>query len=203
MTSTIEKELFARQGLRFLRWTRHLFLVLGVTMLSYVGITLLYAKFDQQAANDSLDQEILADNRKADIPSERAVKEGEVLGRIEIPRLGLKVAILQGTSSATLRAGAGHIEGTPLPGERGNTGIAGHRDTWFRDLKDVRASDEILVETATGVGRYQVDWIQITNPADVGILAPSNEYALTLVTCFPFHFIGAAPERFVVHAHKL
>jgi sortase A len=132
-----------------------------------------------------------------------AVKEGDVLGRIEIPRLGMSVAILEGTTSRTLRLGAGHIEGTALPGEPGNIGIAGHRDTYFRELKDIHASDEIRIQTATGLTRYEVDWIQITAPSDTAILAPSTKPAITLVTCYPFHFIGAAPERYVVHAHQL
>jgi sortase A len=130
-------------------------------------------------------------------------KEGDVLGRIEIPRLGVKVAILEGTTSQTLRLGVGHIEGTALPGENGNIGIAGHRDTYFRALKDIRTNDEIQIQTATGLSRFAVDSVQIVDPGDIGVLAPSAEPALTLVTCYPFHFIGAAPKRFVVHAHIL
>jgi len=97
----------------------------------------------------------------------------------------------------------GHIEGTALPGGPGNIGIAGHRDTYFRVLKDIRKDDEILIQTITGIARYQVDWIQITAPSDGGIVFPATESSLTLVTCYPFHFIGAAPERFVVHAREL
>jgi sortase A len=132
-----------------------------------------------------------------------AVKEGDILGRIEIPRLKVSVIILQGTTSQTLRLGVGHIDGTAFPGEPGNIGIAGHRDTFFRALKDIRSDDEILLYTSTGIVRYDVDWTRITAPRDVGILAPATESALTLVTCYPFHYIGAAPQRFIVHAHKL
>jgi sortase (surface protein transpeptidase) len=95
------------------------------------------------------------------IPPLAAAKEGDVLGRIEIPRLGMTVAILEGTTSQTLRLGVGHIEGTALPGEPGNIGIAGHRDTYFRALKDIRAKDEIQIETATGLSRYEVESVQI------------------------------------------
>jgi sortase A len=122
-------------------------------------------------------------------------KEGDVLGRIEIPRLGVKVAILEGTTSQTLRLGVGHIEGTALPGENGNIGIAGHRDTYFRALKDIRTNDEIQIQTATGLSRFAVDSVEIVDPGDIGVLAPSAGPALTLVTCYPFHFIGAAPKR--------
>jgi sortase A len=135
-------------------------------------------------------------------PPAAVVKEGDLLGRIEIPRLGMKVAILEGTRSRTLRLGVGHIGGTALPGEPGNIGIAGHRDTFFRGLKDIRASDEIQIQTATGLSDYEVDWVKIVPPDDTAVLAPSAESDLTLVTCYPFYFIGAAPQRFVVHARK-
>ena len=131
-----------------------------------------------------------------------AAKAGDILGRIEIPRIGLSVIVLEGTESRTLKHGVGHIQGTALPGEPGNIGIAGHRDTYFRGLKDVRASDEIQIQTAAGITRYEVDWIQITVPSDVSIVSSATGSALTLVTCYPFHYIGAAPERFVVHAHR-
>lgn len=131
------------------------------------------------------------------------VKEGDVLGRIEIPRLGVKVVILQGTTSQTLRLGVGHIDGTALPGETGNIGIAGHRDTYFRALKDIRTDDEIQIQTATGLSSYKVDSVQIVAPDDTGVLAPSAGSAITLVTCYPFYFIGAAPERFIVHARRV
>lgn len=102
-----------------------------------------------------------------------------------------------------LRLGAGHIEGTPLPGEPGNSGIAGHRDTFFRELKDIRRNDEIQIQTATGLLRYEVDWVKVVEPNDTTVLEPSTaESTLTLVTCYPFYFVGPAPNRFVVHARK-
>jgi sortase A len=131
------------------------------------------------------------------------VKKGDVLGRMDIPRLGVSVAVLQGTNSRVLRLGAGHIEGTPLPGEAGNSGIAGHRDTFFRELKDIRSNDEIQLQTATGFFRYEVDWAKVVAPDDVSVLSPSAESALTLVTCYPFYLVGPAPRRFVVRAHQV
>jgi sortase A len=122
---------------------------------------------------------------------------------MEIPRLGLSVAVLQGTNSRMLRLGVGHIEGTPLPGEPGNREIAGHRDTFFRELKDVRRNDEIEFQTATGVFRYQVDWVKVAASDDTSVLTPSTEAALTLVTCYPFYFVGPAPNRFVVRATQV
>jgi sortase A len=202
MTSTTQRERFADQASRFLRWTRRLFLITGILAISYVALTLLNARVYQNAASHALEQQIRADEQHAPSQSKSAVKEGGVLGKLDIPRLGLSVAVLQGTTSKTLLLGVGHIEGTALPGEAGNIGIAGHRDTYFRVLKDIRRDDEIRLQTTSGVARYEVDWIQITAPGDGGIVANSSESALTLVTCYPFHYIGSAPERFVVHAHR-
>jgi sortase A len=190
------------RGRSFLRWVRTLLFIAGALAIFYVVLTLLHAKLYQEAAGSALDQQITAQDQHKVSLSRSVAREGDVLGRIEIPRLGVMVAILEGTTSQTLRLGVGHIEGTALPGEPGNIGIAGHRDTYFRALKDIRTNDEIQIETATGLTRYQVDWTQIVAPGDTEILAPSTISAITLVTCYPFHFIGPAPERFIVHAHK-
>ena len=102
-----------------------------------------------------------------------------------------------------LRLGAGHIEGTALPWETGNSGIAGHRDTFFRELKDIQRNDEIQIQTATGLFRYQVDWMRVVEPGDTTVLEPSyKESTVTLVTCYPFYFVGSAPKRVVVRAHR-
>ena len=187
---------------RLLRWSSYVFSLLGVFFLTYVGLTLLEARFFQAKANHLLEQQIqTADDRRL-IVAKPAVHEGDVLGRIDIPRLGLSVAIVQGTSSRLLRLGAGHIEGTPLPGEAGNSGIAGHRDTFFRALRNVQPNDEIQLQTATGLLRYEVDWVKVVAPDDISVLAPSVNSEITLVTCYPFQFIGSAPNRFVVHARK-
>jgi sortase A len=176
--------------------------IIGAFMLTYVALTLLYAKHYQQVAGNALDKQIFAEEQhKSGLPQAMA-KEGDVLGRIEIPRLKLRVAILEGTTAHTLRLGVGHIEGTAFPGTAGSIGIAGHRDTYFRSLKDIRKNDDILIQTAAGISTYEVDWIRITDSADTGILAPTASSGLTLVTCYPFHYIGAAPERYVVHAHR-
>jgi sortase A len=186
----------------FLRWTQRFLFVAGALAVSYVALALLHAKLYQQAAGNTLDRQIHAQEQQNVSLSSADAKEGDVLGRIEIPRLGVMVAILQGTSTQTLRLGVGHIAGTALPGELGNIGIAGHRDTYFRALKDIRAGDEIRIQTATGLSLYEVDSVQIVAPDDIGVLAPSAASAITLVTCYPFYFIGAAPQRFVVHARS-
>jgi sortase A len=202
MIPATRKPRHAIRGRLFIRWTRWLFFAAGALAASYVALTLLQAKLYQKAADNTLKQrQNEQEQHKIRLPK-AVTKEGDLLGLIEIPRLGLKVAILEGTTSPTLRLGVGHIGGTALPGEPGNIGIAGHRDTFFRDLRDIRTSDEIQIQTATGLSRYQVDSVQIVSPRDIGVLAASAESAITLVTCYPFHYIGAAPERFVVHAHE-
>jgi sortase A len=202
MTPAIEQQTFAMRGRLFLRWMQRFFLVTGILAVSYVALSLLSAKLYQQAAGKALDKQIHAEERHETGAAQAAAKQGDVLGSIEIPRLGVAVAILEGTTSQTLRLGVGHIEGTALPGEPGNIGIAGHRDTYFRALKDIRTKDEIQIQVATGLTRYEVDSVQIVGSRDTGVLASSPGSAITLVTCYPFHFIGAAPQRFVVHARR-
>lgn len=176
----------------------------GVGALGYVGFTMLEARRYQESAKKSLATQIQNAGRLDANPIRRPVEMGDVLGRIDIPRLGVSVAVLEGTSSRTLRLGAGHVAGTALPGETGNSGIAGHRDTFFRELKDIRKDDEIQIQTATGLLRYQVDWARVVGPNDTSVLAPSTAGStLTLVTCYPFYYVGPAPNRFVVRARRI
>jgi sortase A len=176
----------------------------GSIALAYVGLTLLEAGLYQASAKRSLEDQIRAHEEsrgpiRSIVP---IVKAGDVLGRIDVPRIGLSVAVVEGTKPQMLRLGAGHIEGTPLPGEAGNIGIAGHRDTFFRRIRDIRRDDEIQIQTPTELLRYQVDWVRVVGPNDISVLAPSSESTLTLVTCYPFQFLGSAPQRFIVRAHQ-
>jgi sortase A len=122
------------------------------------------------------------------------------LGRLDISRLDLSVMLLDGIDDSALRFGVGHIPGTALPGQPGNLGIAGHRDTFFRGLARIRQDDEITVKTLNEEYRYIVDAIRIVNPEDVEVLEDSGRPMLTLVTCYPFYSLGPAPRRFVVQA---
>ena len=187
---------------RFLRWSRRLLFMTGILAVGYVGFTLLDARLYQVSAKRSLETQIQLAKASHGIRLSPAVKQGDMLGRLDIPRIGLSVAVLQGTSSRTLRLGAGHIPGSPLPGTIGNSAIAAHRDTFFRALKDIREQDEIQFQTAAGLFRYQVDWVKVVEPDDISVLAASTEAEITLVTCYPFYFLGAAPKRFVVRAHR-
>jgi sortase A len=133
---------------------------------------------------------------------ESAVPEGSPLGRIEIGTIGLSAMILEGTDGKTLRRAVGHIPGTALPGQQGNIAIAGHRDTFFRGLRNIHQDDEITLTTLNGTSRYRVDFTQVVEPEDIAVLDHSDEAILTLVTCYPFYFVGPAPQRFIVRAHR-
>lgn len=125
---------------------------------------------------------------------------GSVMGRLEIPSLDLSVMLLHGTDDWTLNRAVGHIEGTSLPGEKGNLGIAGHRDGFFRCLKDIQKDTNITLTTLKGRFQYRVRDINIARPSDVKYLAPTPSPTLTLVTCYPFHYVGDAPKRYIVTA---
>jgi sortase A len=119
---------------------------------------------------------------------------------LSIPKIHLEVPILEGTDDVSLNRAVGHIIGTPKPGEEGNIGIAGHRDGFFRGLKDVVMGDTIEIMTQKETNTYVVDQTIIVNPTDVSVLAPRTRSSLTLVTCYPFYFVGSAPQRYIVQA---
>lgn len=122
------------------------------------------------------------------------------LAVLRIPRTGLEVPVLEGTDDWTLNRAVGHIADTAVPGADGNSGIAGHRDGFFRGLKDIKSGDEMSLETPRGQETYRIERIWIVDPTDVSVLDPTPSRAITLVTCYPFYFIGSAPQRFIVRA---
>jgi sortase A len=133
-------------------------------------------------------------------PVAPAPAAGTVLGRLEAPSVKLSTVVLEGSDDGTLSRGSGHIEDTPMPGQPGNVGIAGHRDTTFRALRNIHVGDPLDYKTADRVYRYRISKTLIVGPDDVYVLDPTAEPALTLVTCYPFEFIGHAPRRFIVRA---
>jgi sortase A len=143
--------------------------------------------------------------RSTNVPGHsRSVTPRELIGRIIIPRLGVQGIVKEGVDDKTLRRAVGHVPGTAMPGEDGNVGLAAHRDTFFRGLKDVRKGDRIRIETSDGNYEYQVDSIRIVQPNDVEVLASTRDHrALTLVTCYPFYYVGNAPRRFIVRAKQV
>lgn len=122
------------------------------------------------------------------------------LAILRIPKLRLTVPILRGTDDWTLNRAVGHIDDTALPGTDGNSGVAGHRDGFFRGLKDIGPDDVIELETLRGTEAYRVERIWVVDPDDVSVLDPTPARSLTLVTCYPFYHVGAAPQRYIVRA---
>jgi sortase A len=190
---------------RLLRWSRDTFLVAGVLALGYCGFVLLDTKIYQAYQTVRFEEQLNAVRPAIAAAGALPVAAipGGALGRIEIPRIGLTAMIMEGTDGRTLRRAVGHIRGTPLPGQQGNAAIAGHRDTFFRPLRNVQHDDEITLTTLNGTYRYVVDSAQVVAPEDRQVLDDSSESVLTLVTCYPFYFVGPAPKRFIVRAHKM
>lgn len=207
------------------RWSRNLLLSLGILALAYCGFVLLDTRL-YQAGQTQRFQQVLEVSRPlaggpeglppdAPLHSDPAIAEsppvqpgystgeGFPLGRIEISRLGLAAMIQAGTDEGTLQRAVGHFAETPLPGRQGNVALAGHRDTFFRALRDIRVDDEITLTTLDGSFRYRVAFTKVVSADAVYVLAGSADPILTLVTCYPFHFVGPAPKRFIVRAHMI
>jgi len=128
---------------------------------------------------------------------------GVPLAVLKIPTIDLVVPVLEGTDELTLNRGVGHVEGTARPGSAGNVGIAGHRDGFFRGLKDVAVGDRLDLVTVDGAESFQVESISIVPPEDVAVLDPTSRPTVTLVTCYPFYFVGHAPRRYIVRAVRV
>ena len=124
----------------------------------------------------------------------------EVLGILEIPRLDLEVPLYDGASDLHMNLGIARIEGTAMPGDDGNMGVAGHRDGYFRVLKEIKFGDEMIVNSGTALRRYRVEELMIVEPSAVEVLDDTEDTSITLVTCYPFYFVGHAPQRFIVRA---
>jgi sortase A len=179
-----------------LHWAFYIFLAAGLFAVGYAGYTIADAQAYQAIQLRKFDHD-------APIVEPHLPRIGEPVGEIEIPRLALKAVILQGDSSQVLRRGVGHLPRTPMPGEWGNVGLAGHRDSFFRPLRQIRPGDIITLRTLKGEFQYRVESTRIVSPTDIAVLAATDKRELTLVTCFPFNYVGSAPHRFVVRALQL
>jgi len=219
----IRPEISAARMRSLRRWGRRFLLTAGLLMLAYVGFTLaqtrLYQAYETQqfeAARQTLRPPV---NGGLHVPASGPVVTyanpgdaagtgiapagGTPLGQIQIPSVGLAAIILQGDDATTLRLGIGHIPGTALPGQSGNVALAGHRDTFFRALRLLHDGDAITLTTLSGTYLYRVASLRVVTPQDTGVLASSDASTLTLVTCFPFYFVGPAPKRFIVRAKRV
>lgn len=199
----------SRRTLRdFLRWAHRALFAGGVLALGYCGFVLIDSWIFQRRASEELERRLSRERTGSEAPKGSAVRPPAIgadglLGRIRIERLGLSAIVFEGTDRTTLRRAAGHIPRTGLPGEPGNIGIAGHRDSFFRPLKDIVKEDVITLTTLRGEFRYRVVSMRVVAPTEVSVLAPTAQEVLTLVTCYPFYFVGSAPERFIVRAERI
>jgi sortase A len=174
----------------------------AVLLLSYCALILAEGWLFQRGERAQLEQlrHDRAETSGSVIPAPAAA--GGLIGRMEIPRLGLSVMVVEGVGTRALRRAAGHIPGTALPGQPGNVGISAHRDTFFRPLRKIQKNDVITFTTALGDYRYRVRSTKVVRPRDVEVLHAGGTEILTLVTCYPFYFVGPAPSRFIVQAER-
>lgn len=131
------------------------------------------------------------------------VRAGGLVGMLDVPRLKLTTPVIEGDDDRTLKRAVGHLPDTPLPWQDGNSALAGHRDGLFRPLKDIKIGDEIRFRTSREELRYKVTATSIVKPDDVSVLDQRKKSSLTLITCYPFYYVGNAPKRFIIHAERL
>ena len=210
------------RGIRGLGRLQRLLLIFGISLASlYLGNLVYSAVYSrasmqsfwisQASAQTALEEHPQAQGSPPDLSlwSLKRIKAYQAsllanvpppLGVLDIPSLRLQVPILEGTDDLTLDRSVGHIAGTAWLTDGGNIGIAGHRDGFFRALKDIHVGDAIDLHSQQGSTHYLVDEIEIVPPDDVSVLGPRAKSSLTLVTCYPFYFVGSAPLRYIVHA---
>jgi sortase A len=188
------------------RIARYAGLVLTIGGLLLIGYALyegfsgtIYQAWQGRKLDRELDTTVPPAPAAPHRPSMRYEK-GSAIGRLEIPRLGLSVVVLEGSDHAALRLGVGRVPDSSLPDEPGNVVLAGHRDTFFRSLREIRPGDQISLRTTAGTFAYTVNWTRVVKPTDTSVIMPTPSQALTLVTCYPFYYVGPAPERFIVRA---
>ena len=173
-----------------LRISSFVFVAAGVAILSYTGLVRAEAWIYQRWGA-----------REVERPAKGA--PAGLVGRIAIRRVGISAVVAEGSDETTLSRAVGHIAGTAMPGEPGNVGLAGHRDTFFRSLRNIRAGDLIVLTTPHGEFQYSAVSIKVVKPKALDLLDPPSEEILTLVTCYPFYFVGSAPNRFIVRAERV
>ena len=179
-----------------LRGACYFFLAIGLLAMGYAGFV-----FADSHAYQALEMKKFKQASRLSEP--RNLVEGDVIGEIQVPRLRLNAMVVQGDSPANLKRAVGHLIKSALPGEWGNVALAGHRDTFFRPLRDIRLGDEIRFKTRERSFEYRVESIEVVAPTDIRVLKSSTGHDLTLLTCFPIYYIGPAPKRLVVRAREV
>ena len=206
-----------RSGLGVMQW---LFATLGVVCLAWYGAVTYRASQYQRAESERLERAMeqqteqrgTLESEPLESPTiERAPEpvssmgkpDHQLIGRLEIPRLNLSVMVVDGDDDDTLKVAAGHLPDTPMPWEFGNSAVAGHRDSFFRPLSQIKLNDRLQLTTPHGEFHYAVSKLRVVEPNDLSVLAPTGRSSLTLVTCYPFSFVGRAPKRLVIRADHI
>jgi sortase A len=194
----------ARGGLRLaLRWLEGALFIGALACVTWLGITWGHATLYQLYAKNEMDRLATPGLPAVGMPAASLSTHDSLIGVLAIPNVGLSVAVVEGDDARALRIAAGHLPDTPLPWETGNSAIAGHRDTFFRVLERVRGGDDLSLATRRGTLRYRVVAVSVVEPDDLSVLGTSTKADLTLITCYPFHYVGPAPRRFVVQAERI
>lgn len=192
---------------RIVRWIERGLAAIGVVCLIWAGTVSMSAVVYQGRQRVLLERHISSvQEPEANHAPNAGVRPAEFagsIGRLEIPRIGLSAVVAEGDDEHTLKIAVGHLPDTPLPWQEGNVALAGHRDTFFRPLRRISVGDDIRLTTPRGDYRYQVTRQTVVDPEELWVLDASSGAALTLITCYPFDFVGPAPRRFVVHAERI
>ena len=182
------------------RWMQRISIAAGFIILGYCAADWLNSRMQQAAGNRELDRIL---NQQPETAVQSTIPEGDLVGKVEIPNLHLSAVVFQGTSDRILDRGIGHLDGSALPGETGNVVLAAHRDTFFRSLRNIHQGDEITFTTPSGPREYEVESTEIVDPTDISVAGKTANPTLTLITCYPFYFVGHAPKRFIVKARDM
>jgi sortase A len=195
------------RGFAHLGRVQFAFWIAGALLCSLCAGAYLERCFYQAAENRRLEEALRShETRPAPVPSSRQELRraaGSLVGRLEIPRLQLSAIVLEGSDNRTLSRGVGRIPETADPGDDGNVVLSAHRDSFFRPLRQIRAGDRVTLQTPMGLYRYVVEWTAVVNPSDTASLKATPDRSLTLVTCYPFRYVGPAPQRFIVRARQV
>lgn len=188
---------------RVLTWLERALWSLAVVCLGWVGWSYSDAFLYQQWADATFEGAVAASspNAEASTPVFEAT-EGEPVARVRIPRLDLSVVVAEGTTDGVLRRAAGRLGGSAAPGSDGNVVVAAHRDSFFRPLEHIEIGDEVLLDGPGGSDVYTVEWTRIVDPTALEVTEDPGYPSLTLVTCYPFRYLGSAPQRFIVRARR-
>jgi sortase A len=194
--------------MRGLRWriAESVFLIAGLALLDWYIWSRAGAVVYQAYENYLFRGQLREEQKSPPVvpaPTPPRSHRNDLVGRLEVPRLGIRVMVHEGDDHDILAGAAGHLPSSPVPGWPGNVAVAAHRDTFFRPLRNIRVNDKILFATLNGTFEYQVESLKIVDPDDVSVLKASAEPTLTLVTCYPFYYVGSAPQRFIVRARQV